>query len=690
MSAAQIAAAVAYRSPSPPPFASFRATAPPATYGSSSHMPSTGNPSNPQGPPTHPPNMSNIKYVKAKKRTRTVEQDEPQRNDAPPNRLLGRPAKAAKLSATSASADESTSSFLRSKPAAFPSLLTDTPSSLSKIVPDFSGHGMKELMEWTERGDEENATAIKLYFDGLYEASAEAWYAELRRLWDPEESDVKIPFTSLWPSLSNTIIDQIRDDFPKGTYLDSYYPVARLLGLTRKELNSIILRNNGDWGDFEEDFHAYFDFLKRNNPDGIVDPEQPPPKEVVKAIRFLKQHSLPGSLLGCWQYPLPPFKDIAPGLNDTTWIMESIEGDHNPHRSIPEFPNVLSPEQSHSLLLRIEARALRKAAADEAKAPPKPQCRRCKKEDHAESDLDEYGIKICPMHREGHAKHLREKHDLEKQVHIEIMAFQHRDLASKSMASTSASASTLSRHPNSTNYSFPAAESRTDKQNSGNLQSLFLPSNPQIKSREEYVLDLEQTNSSNPGLKKHAQRRIDLKSRLASSTPADAAQGVGSDGRSDQSLGPNRVRYANGSSRFATQATHSPHTPAPISTSTPPQPQPQAIPTTLPSSAPNTILASFSNSQPSSSRPQAPSHPYPHAPTKKRGPYKKKPSPATPKPTPPRIVSKDGMVSLSASNEAGASTARTSSHDDDAGDGAGGRSSTGTGVEDGTTSVSGV
>lgn len=41
--------------------------------------------------------------------------------------------------------------------------------------------------------------------------------------------------------------------------------------------------------------------LKRLNPGVPIDPDTPPPGETVKAIRWLKQESLPCSLLGEWQ-----------------------------------------------------------------------------------------------------------------------------------------------------------------------------------------------------------------------------------------------------------------------------------------------------------------------------------------------------------------------------------------------------
>jgi len=51
---------------------------------------------------------------------------------------------------------------------------------------------------------------------------------------------------------------------------------------------------------------------KRHHPDDPIDPDMPPAREIVKAIRFLRQHHLAGNLLGEWQMPLPPAKVCRP------------------------------------------------------------------------------------------------------------------------------------------------------------------------------------------------------------------------------------------------------------------------------------------------------------------------------------------------------------------------------------------
>jgi hypothetical protein len=53
---------------------------------------------------------------------------------------------------------------------------------------------------------------------------------------------------------------------------------------------------------------------KRAYPNKIIDPEEPPQAEIVKAIKYLKQVHLPGSLLGKWQFPLPDIEVFRPPM----------------------------------------------------------------------------------------------------------------------------------------------------------------------------------------------------------------------------------------------------------------------------------------------------------------------------------------------------------------------------------------
>jgi hypothetical protein len=54
--------------------------------------------------------------------------------------------------------------------------------------------------------------------------------------------------------------------------------------------------------------------LKREHPDEPIDPETPPQREIIEAIKFLQQQHLPGSLLGKWQFPLPGIEVCRPPM----------------------------------------------------------------------------------------------------------------------------------------------------------------------------------------------------------------------------------------------------------------------------------------------------------------------------------------------------------------------------------------
>jgi hypothetical protein len=118
----------------------------------------------------------------------------------------------------------------------------------------------------------------------------------------------QVTFDSLWPSLRQTIIEQIRDDFTPNTYFDSYYPVWRILNLTKNVLYTIMAENSKVW----DEIPRYYQEYRRKHPTAVIDPDEPPPPELVKVIRFLKQNSLPGSLLGDWQKVLPSTEVFRP------------------------------------------------------------------------------------------------------------------------------------------------------------------------------------------------------------------------------------------------------------------------------------------------------------------------------------------------------------------------------------------
>ncbi|RAR02046.1 FMI2 protein [Stemphylium lycopersici] len=177
------------------------------------------------------------------------------------------------------------------KPAAFPSLPTNVPPS-PQAHHQNPGHGMKELFEAMEDDDEERVTATKQYVDRMYQADTSECY--------------QIKFESLWRSLRQTIIEEIQTDFPEATYKTPFYPAQRILNLSTEQLVTIMSGNAQVW-ETDDDIPAWYREQKRKHPTVIIDPDEPPPAEVVKAIRFLKQQSLPGSLLGEW-HALPPIE----------------------------------------------------------------------------------------------------------------------------------------------------------------------------------------------------------------------------------------------------------------------------------------------------------------------------------------------------------------------------------------------
>ena len=98
-------------------------------------------------------------------------------------------------------------------------------------------------------------------------------------------------------------MEEIRDEC-EGMYSSSYYPVAIVLGLTLDAVMKILYEDTKPW-DEQDGLSDYVLELKRQYPNELIDPDTPPPREVVKAVYFLKQQHLPASLLGEWQFPLP-------------------------------------------------------------------------------------------------------------------------------------------------------------------------------------------------------------------------------------------------------------------------------------------------------------------------------------------------------------------------------------------------
>jgi len=111
---------------------------------------------------------------------------------------------------------------------------------------------------------------------------------------------MKVTFESLWTSLRQNIIEEIKDDFIPGTYISRFYPVCCILNLAKVKLDTIMAENAAVW-ETEAKIPQYFKDYRRRYPNAIIDPDEPPPTEVVRAIRFLRQQRLPVSLLGEWQ-----------------------------------------------------------------------------------------------------------------------------------------------------------------------------------------------------------------------------------------------------------------------------------------------------------------------------------------------------------------------------------------------------
>lgn len=223
--------------------------------------------------------------------------------------------------------------FPSAKPAAFPSVQTTEPPP-EKTTEHDGKYGIRELMKAREASDDEGIQKVKRHMDDMYSAkgfpasineNSKKWYLDVNKRWGPGRGIEQvicpsskliiislthvakfesIPFTSLWPSLRQSIIDQICDTFLPGTYHDFYHPAKYLLGLPQSDFEKIMSENRKGWYD-ENDIPKYLRDLKRLYPNQAVDPDSPPACEIVKAIIFLKQNHFPGELLGEWQDALP-------------------------------------------------------------------------------------------------------------------------------------------------------------------------------------------------------------------------------------------------------------------------------------------------------------------------------------------------------------------------------------------------
>jgi hypothetical protein len=101
--------------------------------------------------------------------------------------------------------------------------------------------------------------------------------------------------------LRDAIVHSIKDA-TAGIYQQPSHPVRILLQIDEGKLREII-QENSDFSPTGEEDH--FRKWQIQHPGEALDPDLPPPEEIVKAIEFLRQKRLPGSLLGQWQFPLP-------------------------------------------------------------------------------------------------------------------------------------------------------------------------------------------------------------------------------------------------------------------------------------------------------------------------------------------------------------------------------------------------
>ncbi|KAJ4364580.1 hypothetical protein N0V83_009176 [Neocucurbitaria cava] len=277
--------------------------------------------------------MPNVKYVRKSSQRPRNDSHQDHDHNLPSTPSVRRPTGHHTISKAAKAQQPRWSIFRTAKPSAFPSLYTERPLPGDNSC-DGMHHGVRALMEAMEKSDKDGIRAYKDEVDSLYNNKAfpvqmkeaeRQWYAEFTRRSNPNNPNPQITFTSLWPSLRQTIIEQIRDDFQPGTYYDSYHPVRCLLGLSQPAFKKIFDENSKVWL-IEEDVPMYLREFKRLHPDDIIDPDMPPEREVVKAIRFLGQEHLPGSLLGEWQFPFPSIEGCEWKVPDLPLDLSSPSG----------------------------------------------------------------------------------------------------------------------------------------------------------------------------------------------------------------------------------------------------------------------------------------------------------------------------------------------------------------------------
>lgn len=224
-------------------------------------------------------------------------------------------------------------------PAAFPSI---DPSMVMLEEPAGERYHIKMLVDDRASSNAEKREASYAVVERMYACEGDFpdmseeeknWYAELKSMPMDEDAARKvclltharnsppastdagetiqvpdtlpqIAFASLWPILRQAIIDSILQTCEAFlTYQSAYFPVRILLGLEMDAISAIMHENIA----FANSQFIPAELLqyKQSHPDEIVDPDTPPSREIVRAIQYLMQERLPGSLLGEWQFPLP-------------------------------------------------------------------------------------------------------------------------------------------------------------------------------------------------------------------------------------------------------------------------------------------------------------------------------------------------------------------------------------------------
>ncbi|KAF2122189.1 hypothetical protein BDV96DRAFT_640252 [Lophiotrema nucula] len=254
--------------------------------------------------------------------------------------------------------------FRAAKVAAFPSL-PEPPTPKSPSDPC----GLDALALLEDRHSKDAVRRAKSYetVDNMYSSKAfpddlpkeqKRWYLSLKMRPDMAVSQNKISFSSLYYSLRQTIMDRIREQVPLNTFTDSQYHFYRLLRINGPAELSIIYEGNAQGWPDDIDVPHHLAELKRLHPGMILDPDLPPPLDLIKAVHFLMQHRLPGSLLGEWQFQLPNPAEIPAAVpahespHNATMTKRSAPGNR-----IPTLEAVRAANAAHAANAKKAAKA---------------------------------------------------------------------------------------------------------------------------------------------------------------------------------------------------------------------------------------------------------------------------------------------------------------------------------------------